>query len=185
MLFKKTFLFFWEILKIAIVALVIVVPIRYFIFQPFIVRGGSMEPNFHSGDYLIIDEITYRFRSPERGEVVVFNYPKMPTQRYIKRIVGLPGEAVEIKDGKVFIYSKDGELLELDESQYFHDIPATLGNEKVILKEGEYFVLGDNRPYSSDSRSWGVLPRNDIIGRVFFRAWPFSAWAKIKLAPSN
>ena len=97
---KKLLSFIWEIIKIVIIALAIVVPIRYFLFQPFFVKGESMEPNFQNGDYLIVDELSYRLREPERGEVIVFKYPRNISQRYIKRIIGLPGEAVEIKDGK-------------------------------------------------------------------------------------
>jgi len=97
----KSFLsFIWEIAKIVIIALLIVIPIRYFIFQPFFVKGQSMEPTFENGDYLIIDEISYRFRAPQRGEVIVFKYPENPSQRYIKRIVGLPRETIEINDGE-------------------------------------------------------------------------------------
>ena len=180
-MFTKTLIFIWELLKIAILAFIIVVPIRYFLFQPFIVRGASMEPNFHSGDYLIIDEITYRFRDPQRGEVVVFSFPKNPSQRYIKRIIGLPGETLEIKEGKIEIFSLQGQRI-LDESSY---LPPSYqsqisGEIKVTLNENEYFVLGDNRSFSSDSRSWGPLPRKYIIGRVFLRAWPLTAFAKIE-----
>lgn len=172
---RKSFLFAWELFKIAVIALAIVVPIRYFLFQPFIVKGASMEPNFSSGDYLIIDEISYYFREPERGEVVVFRFPQNPSQRYIKRIIGLPNETIAIKGGQVIVSSQV-----LDESSYLD--PGSLGGREteVELKEGEYFVLGDNRAFSSDSRSWGSLPREFIIGRVLVRAWPFTALAKIE-----
>ena len=170
--------FFWEIFKIVIIALVIVVPIRYFLFQPFIVKGTSMEPNFHNGDYLIIDEISYRFWEPQRGEVIVFKYPQSPSQRYIKRIIGLPGETIEIKEGQVFVL-RDGENQALDESFYFPELPITSGDISTVLDEDEYFVLGDNRSFSSDSRHWGVLPEKYIIGRALFRAWPPTAIAKI------
>src|SRR3990167_10789059 len=106
--FKKYLDLGWEIIKILIIAAVIVLPIRYFLFQPFIVKGDSMIPNLQSGNYLIIDEISYRFKEPNRGDVVVLNYPLDNTQRFIKRIIGLPGEVVEIKNGKVTI-SKNGE----------------------------------------------------------------------------
>lgn len=172
--------FFWEILKIIIIALVIVVPIRYFLFQPFIVRGASMEPSFHSGDYLIIDEISYRFWQPQRGEVIVFKYPKAPSQRYIKRIIGLPGEIIEIKEGQIFV-SRDNETQVLDESFYFPEPLITPGNISMSLTENEYFVLGDNRAFSSDSRHWGSLAGEYIIGRAFFRAWPPQAFAKIAI----
>lgn len=163
----------WEILKIILLALLIVMPIRYFLFQPFIVKGQSMEPGFSSGDYLIIDEITYRFREPLRGEVIVFKYPLNLSHRYIKRIIGLPGERVEIKNGKVYI---NGNLL--NESAYLPLGTETPGKIEVVLGENEYFVLGDNRIASADSRSWGPLPRQNIIGRAIIRAWPLDALAK-------
>ncbi|MFC1663980.1 signal peptidase I [Patescibacteria group bacterium] len=179
----KNFLYFiWETAKIVIVALVIVVPIRYFLFQPFFVKGQSMEPNFENGDYLIIDEISYRLRSPERGEVVVFKYPQNPSQRYIKRIIGLPGETIEVEDGKVIIFTENKPEI-LDESGYIPYYLQTFGDTRIILDENEYFVLGDNRTSSSDSRRWGVLPEENIIGRVLLRAWPFTAFAKIEVPP--
>ena len=108
---KKFYSFIWETAKIIIIALIIVVPIRYFLFQPFFVKGQSMEPNFESGDYLIIDELSYRLREPQRGEVVVFKYPNDPSQRYIKRIVALPEERIEIKEGRVVIYNREGSII--------------------------------------------------------------------------
>jgi signal peptidase I len=177
--FKSFFQFWWEILKIVLLALVIVIPIRYFLFQPFLVKGQSMEPNFHDNDYLIIDEISYRFREPKRGEVIVFKYPQNTSQRFIKRIIGLPGETVEIKDGEVIVLG-DNITQVLDESNYLSISLKTAGNLTVTLTEDEYFVLGDNRRVSSDSRSWGLLPGKDIIGRVIFRAWPITALALIE-----
>lgn len=177
---KSILIFIWEIAKIVIIALLIVVPIRYFIFQPFFVRGESMAPNFENGDYLIIDEISYRFQNPQRGEVIVFKYPDNPSQRYIKRIIGLPGEMIEIKDGRVIIYEY-GTAEVLDESDYLFPVQEfTSGNIRIELGENEYFVLGDNRNFSSDSRRWGVLPGENIVGRVFLRAWPFAALAKFE-----
>ncbi len=169
----------WEVSKIVILALLIVIPIRYFIFQPFFVRGQSMEPSFENGDYLIIDEISYRFRDPLRGEVIVFKYPNDPSQRYIKRIIGLPGETIEIGDGKVVIYSEDGGRV-LDESAYLFPSVFTAGSQQIILGENDYFVLGDNRAVSADSRRWGALPEENIIGRTWIKAWPVSASAKIE-----
>ncbi|GAG33673.1 unnamed protein product, partial [marine sediment metagenome] len=115
---------------------------------------------------------------PQRGEVIVFKYPEDPSHRFIKRIVGLPGETVEIKDGKVIIY-RDGVSQVLDESEYLSDL-ATTGDFRIILGENEYFVLGDNRSFSFDSRRFGVLPKDKIIGRVIFRAWPFASLAKFE-----
>lgn len=179
---KGIFIFIWEITKIVVIALLIVLPIRYFLFQPFFVKGQSMEPNFESGDYLIIDEISYRLREPLRGEVVVFKNPQNQNQRFIKRIIGLPGETVEFKDGKVMISAKSKKFI-LDESAYLPALtrtdPKLFGN--TTLEQGEYFVLGDNRANSSDSRIFGNLPRENIIGRVIFRPWPFTALAKIEI----
>ena len=158
------------------VALLVVLLVRAFVFQPFLVRGASMEPNFHNWDYLIVDEISYRFRDPGRGEVVVFKFPNDPSQRYIKRIVGLPGETVQVQEGQVTIFRGE-EVLELDESSYVSS--DTPGSVKITLENGEYFVMGDNRRSSSDSRSWGTLREDLIIGRVLFRVFPWSAFAKV------
>jgi len=146
---------------------------------PFIVRGASMEPNFHNGDYLMIDEVSYRFSDPERGEVIVFKNPQNPSQKFIKRIIGLPGEAVQIIGGKVIIL-KEEKGQTLDESSYLSEFFETPGNLTISLAADEYFVLGDNRFSSFDSRRWGVLPKENILGKVFFRAWPFSALARIE-----
>ncbi len=160
--------FIWEILKIVIISLAIIVPIRYFLIQPFFVKGASMEPNFLDGDYLIIDEISYRFETPQRGEVVIFRYPLDKTQFFIKRIIGLPNENIKVQNGKVFINEK-----ELNESEYLRGV-ETVGNVEIQLGDDEYFVLGDNRNASSDSRKWGEVDKKLIIGRAWLRAWPFS-----------
>ena len=167
--------FVWEILKIVIISLAIIIPIRYFLIQPFFVKGASMEPSYLDGDYLIIDEISYRFEKPERGDVVIFRYPLDSSQFFIKRIIGLPGETVEIKDGKVFIYNQEvpDKKITLDESAYLDDV-YTQGNLEITLKADEYFVLGDNRRASSDSRKWGAVPRKNILGQTWLRAWPVS-----------
>jgi len=170
----------FEILEIVVIAALIVVPIRYFLFQPFIVRGDSMEPNFENGDYLLIDEISFRFREPKRGEVVVFKLPNQPSNRYIKRIIGLPGETVQIANGKVILFGENGKAQILDESNYLKNNLETPGNVKITLGNNEFFVLGDNRQFSSDSRAWGALPRENIIGRAFFRAFPFDKFSKIE-----
>lgn len=177
---NKALAFFWEILQIVVLALVIVLPIRYFIFQPFIVKGQSMEPNFEDGDYLIIDELSYRLREPTRGEVIVFKNPLNPHQRFIKRIIGLPGETVEIENGKITI-KKENQVQILNEDSYL-DFSFTSGHLKISLLKNEYFVLGDNRNFSFDSRQFGPVQRKFIIGRVLFRLWPIpSSFAKIKI----
>ena len=176
---KKAVIFIWEITKIVVISLAIIIPVRYYLVQPFFVRGASMEPNFDDGQYLVINEIGYRFEEPERGEVVVFKYPFDPSQYYIKRIVGLPGELVEVENGQVIIYNEEfPQGQELDESEYLSEDTITQGMVHLRLNDNEYFVLGNNRGASSDSRQWGALPIDNIIGKVWLRAWPFDS-AKI------
>lgn len=177
---KKYIPFVWEIVKIAIIAFVIVAPIRYFLFQPFIVSGESMHPSFESGDYLIVDEISYRLSDPQRGDVIVFNagfIPNYAGQRFIKRVIGLPGETVNITNGQVEVI-KDGKTTVLDE-KYLPDDLKTYGDKNITLKADEYFVLGDNRPYSYDSRMWGVVQRKDIVGKAFLRILPITNLSEI------
>lgn len=163
-----------EFVKFLLIASAIALPIRYFIAQPFIVKGASMEPTFESQEYLVIDELSYFLRQPARGEVIVFRYPLDPRQFFIKRIVGLPGETMVIKDGRVEISSDGGKTVRILDEPYLAKELQTSGNIKVTLGSGDYFVLGDNRPQSSDSRIWGVLPRRLITGRALIRAWPVS-----------
>ncbi len=171
---KRFLIFVWEITKIVVISLAIIIPVRYYLIQPFFVRGASMEPNFDNGQYLVINEVGYRFEEPNRGEVIVFKYPPDPSQYYIKRIIGLPEEVVEIKDGQVIIYNQEyPEGMILDESDYLPEGKITQGRIHLKLGGSQYFVLGDNRQASSDSRQWGALPREYIVGRVWLRAWPF------------
>ena len=153
-----------------LLAVVIVLPIRTFVAQPFVVDGESMHPTFENGDYLIVDQLTYRFKDPTRGDVIVFRYPVHPSTFYIKRIIGLPGETVRISHGNVTVVEKDGTEITLTEP-YAVNEDASYTKDSV-LGDGEYFVMGDNRPRSSDSRYWGVLPRKDIMGRAFLRLLP-------------
>jgi signal peptidase I len=167
--------FFWELIKVFLLAMLIIVPIRYFLVQPFFVRGASMEPNFYDGEYLVIDELSYYLRDVKRGEVIVFRFPNNRSQFFIKRVIGLPGETMRISEGGVIMKNEDfpqGVLL--DESQYLSESVRTGGQSTFELGEGEFFVLGDNRMASSDSRSWGVLTKEDIVGRAWIRAFPFS-----------
>ncbi len=167
--------FIWETAKIVIISLAIIIPIRYFLFQPFFVRGASMEPNFEDGEYLIIDELSYRFKEPQRGEIIIFRYPKDPSQYYIKRIVGLPGETIKISEGTITIFNDENPTgLVLNEPYLSENNQFTSGNIEINLDENDYFVLGDNRLASSDSRIWGAVPDHYIIGRALIRAWPFN-----------
>lgn len=176
--------FILEIAKVFLLALVIIMPIRVFLFQPFFVQGASMEPTFDNNQYLIINELGYKqteidnlftirpFKEIQRQTVVVFRFPKNRSQFFIKRVIGLPGEKVEIKDGKVTIFNgenPDGSIL--DESAYLSGV-KTQGDLTITLKNDEYFVMGDNRAFSSDSRSWGPIKKADVVGKVLLRAWP-------------
>ncbi|MBI4086564.1 signal peptidase I [Candidatus Kaiserbacteria bacterium] len=166
--------FFADLVRFAIIAVLVVFPIRLFIAQPFIVAGASMEPTFENGQYLIIDEITYRLEDPERGDVIIFRYPRDPSKFFIKRIIALPGETITVEGVEVSIRNKthpDGFVLD---EPYINDMrqPTTLSQ---TLGKDEYFVLGDNRDASSDSRVWGVLKRDLIIGRAFLRLLPIGS----------
>ncbi len=159
-----------EILTFIVLAVIIVVPIRYFVAQPFIVEGESMHPTFESGDYLIVDQLSYHLGDPKRGDVVIFRYPNDEKVFYIKRIIGLPGETVHVVHGKTSVTRQDGSTINLTEN-YISTEDATYTLD-TTLGEDQYFVMGDNRPRSSDSRVWGPLPKKDIIGRAFLRLLP-------------
>ncbi|MCF7906514.1 signal peptidase I [Patescibacteria group bacterium] len=164
----------FEFLKTLVFSLLLVVFIRYFIISPFSVKGKSMEPSFYEGEYLIVDEISYRFKEPKRGDVVVLKYTDKGTSEFlIKRIVALPGEEIIINNGKVLIKNEenpDGFYLEED---YISENIETFGNIKESVLEDNYFILGDNRPNSLDSRYFGPISKDQIIGRVFLRGYPF------------
>lgn len=157
-----------NIIEIVLLFVFVVLPIRIFLFEPFFVKGESMEPNFHNWDYLIIDKLTYRFKNPQRGDVIVFHPPFDNRIYYIKRIIGLPGERLVIEESKITIFNKEhpnGFVLSEDYIKNHY----TLGKIDVQLKEDEYFVLGDNREVSYDSRKWGPVKRDKIIGRVLIQ----------------
>jgi signal peptidase I len=164
---KKFGILVFEIVKVVLISLAIILPIRLFLVQPFYVEGASMEPNFYQNEYLIIDEISYRFNEKERGEVIIFKNPKNTKAYFIKRIIALPGETVTIEDGRVLI----GE--ETLEEAYIENFSSD-NHEAITLGDDEYFVMGDNRTNSLDSRMLGAIHENYIIGRVWVRGWPIS-----------
>lgn len=165
----------WETVKFVALALLIVTPIRMFIAQPFIVNGSSMDPTFATGQYLIVDEISYRLHTPKRGDVIVLRYPRDPKKFFIKRIIGLPGETVEIDGGAVTIRNAEHpEGFELSEPYIMYPKNDTLAK---TMGTGEYFVMGDNRAASSDSRYWGTVPEDLIVGRAFLRLLPIASAA--------
>lgn len=164
--------YFGEIIRFSILAILIVVPIRLFIAQPFVVSGASMEPTFHDGEYLIVDQLTYAFEAPERGSVIIFKYPEDPSKFFIKRVIGLPGETVQLR-GKDVIIKNDAHPsgFILDEP-YLESARRDSNNSTITLANDEYFVMGDNRKASSDSRVWGPLDENYLVGRAFLRLLP-------------
>ena len=183
--------FIWEVIKVFVWALVIIIPIRIFLFQPFFVQGSSMEPNFKDGDYLIINELGYKqtdislgnlnlftvksFKNFDRGDAIVFRYPMQPETFFIKRVIGLPGERVKIENNKITIYNNQNpDGLVLDEDEYLAKTVITTDAVDMQLKNDEYFVMGDNRTASYDSRKWGPVPEKDIVGKVLLRAWPIT-----------
>lgn len=167
-----------EILKFASIALLIVLPIRFFVAQPYIVSGVSMEPNISFSDYLVVDKISYRFATPERGEVVVFRYPLDSSVIFVKRIIGLPGETVKIGEQGIAIVQHDREFF-LNEPYVASAFASSteLKVDEVTLAADEYFVLGDNRAHSSDSREWGPLRERYLIGRAFARLFPLKSFS--------
>ncbi len=161
----------FELIKIAVLAGLTIGLVRYFLFKPFYVKGQSMEPNFEERDYLIIDELSYRFREPERGEVIVFHY--RPTDDFfLKRVIGLPGERVKVDGNKVIVYNDaNPQGMVLTESYLTEETPGTI---TITLGQNQYFVMGDNRDASFDSRRFGAIDKADIVGRVWLRGWPVS-----------
>lgn len=171
---RKFFSSLLEVLEVAVIAVVAVFVVRTFLVQPFLVSGSSMSPNFSNGDYVLVDELTYDFRVPVRGEVVVFHDPQDYATYFIKRVIGLPGERVTIKNDTITVYNAahpNGFVL--DES-YLPNGIDTSGTYDFTMSSSTYLALGDNRPFSYDSRMWGLLPRSDIVGLVRIRLWPLN-----------
>jgi signal peptidase I len=141
--------------------------------ESFDIDGPSMQPNFYTGQRVLVNKLVYRFREPQRGDIIVFRSPDSQQGDLIKRVIGLPGESVEIADGKVYIH-KDGQVFPLDEPYVAE--PARNNYKGSIIPGNSYFVLGDNRNYSSDSRGGWVVPRQNIVGEAWLITWPPSAW---------
>lgn len=173
-------LFIYETVKLIVVVFVIVFLIRYFLVQPFYVVGDSMYPNLKNGEYLLVDEISYRLHEPHRGDIIVFRFPGNPRENYIKRIIGLPGEKIQVIDGKVKVTNAKNPAGAFLEEPYLASDLRTEGDTDMTLGQDEFFVLGDNRKASSDSRSWGFVPRKNIIGRTAIVLFPANRLQLIK-----
>ena len=173
-LLRSVINFFFDFLETIVVALSVFVVVYLFIIQPHEVKGSSMEPSFQNNEYIITDKLSYRFGNPQRGDVVIFKAPINPDVDYIKRIIGLPGEKVKISQSKVYI---DDKLLD---EPYLEEItplfPGGFVQEGITIDIpiDHYFVMGDNRPHSSDSREFGPIPRKSIVGKAIFRYWPIN-----------
>ena len=177
----------YETLRTIVLVLITALLIRSFIAQPFVVEGKSMEPTLHNAEYLIVDKIEYRLHPPQRGDVIVFKAPESPDQNYIKRVIGLPGETVTIKDNSVFV---NGTLIDEQYIANAKTTPATTTeNPSFFLEQKltatEFFVMGDNRDHSSDSRRWGPLPTKNIIGRAQVVLFPFNDLGLIRVPTST
>ncbi len=163
----------WEFVRFIVTVVVIVVAVRFFIAQPFVVSGTSMLPTFQDKNYLIVDELSYHFHQPHRGDVIVFKPPYDSSIYLIKRVIGLPGETVTAHNGVITITNKEHpEGFILNEPYLTPDLPDD--NFSKTVPDGQYFVMGDNRPVSYDSRRWGTLPAKEIAGRALLRLFPFN-----------
>lgn len=172
---------FLEILRFALIALIIVLPIRWYVAQPFIVSGASMENTFHNSEYLIVDQLSYHLSEPERGEVIIFRYPNDPSKFFIKRIIGLPGETVRVDGKNVIIENSEHPNGVILDEPYINTM-SNISHQSMTLSDAEYFVMGDNRDHSSDSRIWGALTRDKIVGRAWLRLFPLP---ELSFLPGN
>ncbi len=161
-------------------SLLMVFLVRTFIAQPFVVSGASMVPTFHTGEYLIVDQLSYELTNPHRGDVIVFKYPLIPTRFFIKRVIALPGETIRITGEKVEIKEVGSDTFVTLEEPYIELSKDSL--TELTLASDEYFVMGDNREASLDSRSWGPLKESFIVGRAFVRLFPIT---KVDFLPGN
>lgn len=164
-----------EVVETVGLAVIIFLIIRIGI-QNYRIEGQSMEPNFHDGEYLIVNKLAYRLGEYERGDVIVFKYPNDPSKDYIKRIIGLPGDTVEIRGGQLFV--NDNQI----EEPYLH-MPNVRDEAPMVVEAGHLYVMGDNRPASSDTRSWGQLGQNFVIGQAWLAIWPFDTAGLVKHQP--
>ncbi|MBU2051746.1 MAG: signal peptidase I [Patescibacteria group bacterium] len=185
-LLRRLWLWFLDFVETIVIALAIFVVVYRFLFQPHQVKGSSMYDNFHDGEYLLTDKVDYRFHSPERGDVVVFKAPQNEDYDYIKRIIALPGEQIKVESGRVFINNQT-----LDESGYLdpnittHPGAYAKEGQNLTIPSDQYFVMGDNRSNSSDSREWGPVPTFNIVGRAWVRYWPINELGVVDKYPKD
>lgn len=169
---------------IAIIGAILIV-IRFFVAEPHKVSGSSMVPNFHDGDYIITNKLAMRFSPPERGEVVILQNPKNPDQVFIKRIIALPGEQINISGGQVYINNNPLSEPYLPSGTSTQAGAFLVENEAIVIPDGQYFLMGDNRNGSSDSREWGLVRKELLIGQALFRYWPPQKFNLIKISQAS
>ncbi len=172
--------FFLDILQVVVFAVAIFLFVYLLLLQPHKIKGSSMTPNFLDGEFLLTDKITYRFNEPMRGDVVVFKAPPDDRDEFIKRIIGLPGDSILVKEGKVYLNSELLNETYLESTVYTGPGRFLSENTSVKVPTGAYFVLGDNRPYSSDSRAWGFVDKSKITGRAWLIYWPVAKAGLVK-----
>lgn len=183
---RRLWLWFLDFVETIVIALAIFVIMYRFLFQPHQVKGNSMFDNFYDGEYLLTDKISYRFKEPGHGDVVVFKAPQNEDYDYIKRVIGLPGDQVQVENGRILL---NNQLL--DESGYLSSSVITRAGYyakegmTVTVPEASYFVMGDNRNNSSDSRDWGMVPSGNLVGRAWLRYWPLNTIGVVDKYPKN
>lgn len=178
--FRRLFAFFFDILESIVVALAIFVVVYLFFYSPHQVKGASMEPNFHDGEYILTNKYEYRFSDPKRGDVIVFKSPQNPEIDYIKRIIGTPGDTIRLSNNHFFVNDVQLEEQYLDDDLFTYFGSFLKEGSEIVVPEDHYFVVGDNRPRSSDSREWGFIERSAIIGKSQLRYWPFDRFGLIQ-----
>lgn len=158
---------------IAIMAAILIV-IRFLIAEPHLVSGSSMVPNFHTGDYIITNKLLMKISQPKRGEVIVLQNPRNQDQVFIKRVIGMPDEKIKLSQGQVFINDEPLDEPYLPQGTITSGEQFLTDDEEIVVPSGQYFVLGDNRGESSDSREWGPIPAQLIVGQAYLRYWPLN-----------
>lgn len=164
-----------------LIAAVLAILIRTFLFGPYKIPTGSMKPTFMEEDKIFVDKLSYRFHAPERGDIIVFKYPMDRKKDFVKRLAGLPGDQLEIRKGVLFVNGKPMTDPPFSKNTYYNVEDWKFGRSGQIIQvpDGQYFALGDNSAHSADSRQWGFVPRKDLVGKAFMIWWPPN---RIKLA---
>ena len=171
---KRAVAAIFDFLQSIVVVMAIMVMVYLFVMSPQEIKGASMEPSFIDGEYILTNKILYKIKDPKRGDVVIFKSPGNPDIDYIKRIIGLPGDTVMLRNDTMYVNGTEVEEPYLSPGITIFGGSYLDENQEIVVPEGEYFVMGDNRPHSADSREFGTIPKEDFIGKAILRYWPFS-----------